>query len=281
MRTEALVLVSAAALLRVPSRRIRALALGEEGALRDWLANESALRLAEARRDARLAAERIEACGARLVSLADRDYPGGLKRLKDPPPFLIVRGAWPRSPQADGIAIVGSREADPEASAFARALAARVAAPIVSGLAYGIDAAAHEGALAADKRTIAYVATGIGVTFPPEHAELEARIVAAGGAIASGAIAGGNRGRLGVVKRDRLQAARTLQRSFSCRVSLDGGAMHTMRFARDLDRPRFALTPRDGDAYAGNARALAEGARELPWDPDKAALLLRSLAPGR
>ena len=113
MRSDALVLV-AASLLRVPSRRLRALALGDEGALRDWLANESATRLAEARRDARLAAAHMLAAGARVVSIADPDYPGGLKALRDAPPFLIARGETPRTPWPEGVAIVGSRDAEPE-----------------------------------------------------------------------------------------------------------------------------------------------------------------------
>jgi predicted Rossmann fold nucleotide-binding protein DprA/Smf involved in DNA uptake len=65
----------AAAVLRIPSRRLRALAMGRDDALRDWLANESATRLAEARRDARLALMRLEQIGARVVALADPDYP--------------------------------------------------------------------------------------------------------------------------------------------------------------------------------------------------------------
>ena len=130
MRSEALVLL-AAALLRVPSRRLRALALGDDGALRDWLANESAGRLAEARRDARLAAERMLECGARRIGLGDPDYPGWLKRLRDPPAFLIVRGALPRAPWPEGVAIVGSRDADPEAAAFA---AASSSSSVASGL---------------------------------------------------------------------------------------------------------------------------------------------------
>lgn len=273
MRSEALVLL-AAALLRVPSRRLRALALGDDGALRDWLANESAGRLAEARRDARLAAERMLECGARLIGLGDPDYPGGLKRLRDPPAFLIVRGALPRAPWPEGVAIVGSRDADPEAAAFAAALAARVAAPVVSGLALGIDAAAHEGALDAGVRTVAYVGNGIGSTYPPEHAALAERIVAAGGAIASERLPGEAVAGWALIKRDRLQAAHA-SALVLVQSRADGGAMHTLQFARELGRPRFALRPRAGEAYAGNARALAEGARELPWDPDEAASLLR------
>jgi hypothetical protein len=51
--------------------------------------------------------------------------------------------------------------------------------------------------------------------------------------------------------------------------------MHTVKYARQIGRPVFVLAPRDGDAFEGNRRALAQGARCLPWDPDEAASLLR------
>jgi DNA processing protein len=258
----------AAALLRVPARRSRALARGDEGALRDWVANESALRLAQARRDARLALERVQSLGARVVTLDDPAFPAGLRELADPPAFLIVRGTLaPRSRWREGTAIVGTRAADDQATALARALAARAPAPIVSGLARGIDAAAHEGALAAGVTTLAYVGNGLGATYPPEHRELEERIVAAGGAILSEALPGESATRWSLVRRDRLQAAHAAA-VVLVQSELEGGAMHTLRFARKLERPRFAFVPRPGGRDEGNARALDEGAVALPWELD-------------
>jgi len=120
----------AAAVLRIPARRIRALALGDESALRDWIVNESATRLAEARRDARSIGERLEREGARLIALGEADYPVGLRDLKDPPPFLIARGTLPRKSRwREGTAIVGTREPLAAAEHFARRLAALVAPP--------------------------------------------------------------------------------------------------------------------------------------------------------
>ncbi|MGP6159789.1 MAG: DNA-processing protein DprA [Vulcanimicrobiaceae bacterium] len=258
----------AAALLRVPARRLRALARGDDGALRDWIANESALRLAEARRDARLAWERVQSAGARVVALDDPAFPAGLRELNDPPAFLIVRGTLPaRSRWREGTAIVGTREADPQATAQARALAANAPPPIVSGLARGVDAAAHEGALAVGAATIAYVGNGLGATYPPEHADLEERIVAAGGAIVSEALPGEPATRWSLVRRDRLQAAHAAA-VVLVQSELDGGAMHTLRFARKLERPRFAFEPR-GERDAGNARAIDEGAVALPWEMNR------------
>ncbi len=259
----------AAALLRVPARRLRALALGDDAALRDWIANESATRLAEARRDARLAFARLERLRARIVPLAAPDYPAGLRDLKDPPAFLCVRGTLPqRARWPEGTAIVGTRTPDERALAAARVLGARAPGPIVSGLARGIDAAAHEGALAAGVPTYAYVGTGIGVTYPPEHAELEERIVAGGGAILSELLPDEAVTRWSLVRRDRLQAAHAAA-IVLVQSEADGGALHALASACGLGRPRFAFEPPGGGdaaAYAGNAAAIAAGATALPWD---------------
>jgi DNA processing protein len=266
----------AAAVLRIPSHRMRALARGDEAALRDWITGESAYRLAEARREARVALMRLEELGARVVTLADADYPAGVKELAEAPPFLIARGTLPvGTTEPEGIAIVGTREADEKARSFARELAARLAAPIVSGLARGIDAAAHEGALAAGAPTIAYVGNGLGATYPPENRDLEERIVAGGGAVLSERLPGEPVANWALVKRDRLQAAHP-RVIVLVQSEADGGAMYAMRFARELRRARFALEPRghSTDAYVGNARAIAEGATPLPWDVDEACRLI-------
>jgi DNA processing protein len=262
----------AAALLRVPARRLRALARGEDGALRDWLANESATRLAEARRDARRAFERLGELNARVVALGDAEYPAGLRELRDAPAFLIVRGALPADVGPEGSALIGTREADPAAARFAFELAGRLAEPIVSGLARGIDAAAHEGALAAGRRTLAYVAHGPGAVYPPEHAALEARILGAGGAILGERLPDEPVASWAFVKRDRLQAAHA-RAVVLVQSEPGGGALHAMRFARELGRPRFALEPRPGLGFGGNASELAEGAVALPWDVSEASRL--------
>jgi DNA processing protein len=252
---------------------MRALARGEDGALRDWVANESATRLAEARRDARLAMARLDRLGARVIGLLDDEYPAGLRDLKDPPAFLTVRGTFSAAGPV-GTAIVGSREASPEGVAFARAFAGLAAAPIVSGLALGIDAAAHEGALAARVATLAYVGNGLGATYPPEHAELEERIVAGGGAVLSELLPGEAVTRGSLVRRDRLQAAHSVA-VVMVESEPAGGAMHTLAAARKLGRPTFVLDPREGPGFGGNRAARDEGSTVLPWDPQDA---LRALA---
>ncbi len=258
----------AAAFLRVPGRRLRALARGDDAALRDWIANESATRLAEARRDARAAFAQLGELGARLVSLGDSEYPAGLRDLRDPPAFVTVRGTLPaQRGAAEGTAIVGTRTPDEESRRLAFALAGRSAPPIVSGLARGIDAAAHAGALAANRPTLAYVGSGLGSTYPPEHAELAERIVANGGALLSELLPGETVSRWSLVRRDRLQAAHAAA-IVLVQSEAAGGALHALRAAKALGRPRFAVSPRDGSRYAGNTIAIAEGAAVLDLGAD-------------
>jgi DNA processing protein len=267
----------AASLLRVPARRLRALALGDDAALRDWIANESATRLAEARRDARASFARLEALGARVIGLADTEYPAGLRDLSDPPPFLFAIGTLPARSFRTGTAIVGSREASDEGRAFAYELAQRVAGPIVSGLALGIDAAAHEGALAAGVPTIAYVGNGLGATYPPEHRDLAERIVAGGGAVLTEYLPDEIVTRWSLVRRDRLQAAHVAA-VVLVESDADGGAMHTMAAARKLGRRTYACEPRSRADNSGNRLAIDEGAHPLPWNSSTAAAAMR--APG-
>ncbi|MFN2448819.1 MAG: DNA-processing protein DprA [Candidatus Baltobacteraceae bacterium] len=264
---QALTLLTAA-YLHVPARRLRALLQGKEAALAEWAAEDPSRKVAHARHRAREALYRLTHSHASLVTSADAAYPAGLLDLHDPPAFLTVRGVLP----VTGIAVVGTRNASDIAQAFARGFSSQCAHAVISGLARGVDAAAHRGALEANVPTVAYVATGLGVTYPPEHLELEQAIVAAGGAIVSERLPGEPAVPWAFIQRDRLQAAHA--RAIVLVASeLDGGAMHTMRFARELQRRRFAVTGGDF-AFAGNAAAIAQGAQPLPPSPQEAVKVL-------
>ncbi len=265
----------AASLLRVPARRLRALALGDDAALRDWIANESATRLAEARRDARASFARLEALGARVIGLGDAEYPAGLRDLGDPPPFLFAIGSLPTRNFRMGTAIIGSRMPSAQGRRFAYELTKQVAGPIVSGLALGIDAAAHEGALAAGVPTIAYVGNGLGATYPPEHRDLAERIVAGGGAILTEYLPDEPVTRWSLVRRDRLQAAHVAA-VVLVESEAEGGAMHAIAAAKKLGRSTYACEPRLGADDSGNRLAIDEGAHPLPWNSSFAAAALRA-----
>lgn len=121
--------------------------------------------------------ERGEAVGARLIVLGDEDYPEALAALDAPAPILWVRGRsdWLRR---DSVALVGARVASAAGQRFAQGLAVELGQAgfvVVSGLARGIDGAAHLGALATG--TVAVLGGGVDDIYPPDHAQLYARIV--------------------------------------------------------------------------------------------------------
>lgn len=121
---------------------------------------------------------RLQSLGAHIVTIEQQGYPSSLKAIYDPPPFLYIKGEIsPRDQLA--VAMVGSRAATAYglrvAFAMARDLAVR-GVTIVSGMARGIDSAAHRGALSAGGRTIAVLGCGINVIYPPENRELHEQI---------------------------------------------------------------------------------------------------------
>lgn len=120
--------------------------------------------------------------GFQLVTVLDDEYPQNLRTVYDRPPILFVSGQLsPRD--ARSIAIVGARQASAAGLAAAAGIAdalARAGYVLVSGLAAGIDTAAHEAALAAGGRTAAVIGTGLRHAYPPENAALQQRIAAEG-----------------------------------------------------------------------------------------------------
>jgi len=122
--------------------------------------------------DKQILAARIK--GVRVLTYEDGDYPDRLRNLPDPPPVLFVKG---RDLPAAGaaVALVGSRRATPyglnAATGLARELAAR-GVSVVSGLARGIDTAAHRGALEGDGLTYGVLGSGVDVVYPPENRKL-------------------------------------------------------------------------------------------------------------
>lgn len=127
----------------------------------------------------------IEAAGAvgtRLVTVLDADYPANLRLVPNLPPFLFYRGELAPD-DSRSVAVVGSRGASEKglgrADRMARLLVAE-GVTVISGLARGIDTAAHRGALDAGGRTIAVLGTGITRCYPPENAELAEAITGHG-----------------------------------------------------------------------------------------------------
>lgn len=146
----------------------------------DGVGPKLAARLSAARRETDPEVE-LALCGQYGVTpipASDPAYPAKLLEIPDPPPMLYCQGTLEPVDQM-AIAIVGSRKCTPYGLRTAERLAqslARVGLTVVSGLARGIDAAAHRGALKAGGRTLAVLANGLSAIYPPEHQDLAAEI---------------------------------------------------------------------------------------------------------
>ena len=156
------------------------LALGKEGLKADTveeLKDSSILEKANAE------IERLEKLKAEVITLEDDDYPDLLREIHDPPIALYVRGDLRKAMERPALAVVGSRRCSTYGVNVAESLSRDLAShglTIVSGLARGIDAAAHRGALELGGQTIAVVGTGLETTYPKEHKKLEEQIIANG-----------------------------------------------------------------------------------------------------
>jgi len=130
---------------------------------------------------------RARVAGANIVTLDDPAYPAQLRQIYDPPLALYVRGN-PDLLSQPSIAIVGTRHPTPYGLGMPERLSCDLAARhlvIVSGLARGIDAAGHRGALAGRGKTVAIFGTGVDVVYPRENQRLADQILATGGALCS------------------------------------------------------------------------------------------------
>jgi DNA processing protein len=185
--------------------------------------------------------DRVHKLGAKLLFLNDANYPPLLALLDDAPSVVTVQGDE-RAFAPGAVALVGSRNASANGQMMAETLARELAEAglaVVSGLARGIDAAAHEGALRAGL-TIACVAGGIDVPYPPEHAPLQQRIVDHGGAIVAEMPPGtAPQSRL-FIRRNRIIAGLALG-VVVVEAAIRSGALITARIGQDANRELFAV----------------------------------------
>ncbi|HEX7388489.1 MAG TPA: DNA-processing protein DprA [Acidiphilium sp.] len=203
--------------------------------------------------DIRRELDRHEKLGATLIFLGDSDYPPLLALLPDAPPLLAVRGdiSLLSKPM---VAVVGARNASASGRRIAEDISAELAAsgrPVVSGLARGIDAAAHEAALRAGT-TIAAIPGGMDVVYPPEHKDLQARIAEAGVVVAEAPPGTAPLARH-FPKRNRIIAGLALG-VVVIEAALRSGSLLTARYALDYGRELFAVpgSPLDPRARGGN-----------------------------
>lgn len=213
---------------------------------------------------ARQALARARQLGMEALVQGHAGYPDRLHRLVHPPGLLFLRGRGEILGRP-GVAIVGSRKATTRARETARRLGAAVAragSPVVSGLAFGVDAAAHRGALEALGPTVAVMGRGADRSYPRAHAALFKRILEEG-LVVSEFPPGTPPAPHHFPRRNRIIAALS-----SCVVVVEAGpksgALHTVEHALDLGLDVWAVPgPIDEAFCAGSNRLLSEGARAL------------------
>ncbi len=199
-----------------------------------------------------------------LLRLDDPHYPPLLREISRPPPVLFVRGN-PDVLTLPQLAIVGSRNATAEGADTARSFAAHLAAAgfcITSGLAEGIDAAAHLGALqVSGGQTIAVCGTGPDSVYPRRHTGLADQIVAAGGAIVSEFAPGTPVSRSNFPRRNRIISGLCVG-VLVVEASVRSGALITARHAMEQGREVFAIPGSIHNPVArGCHRLIRDGAR--------------------
>lgn len=196
--------------------------------------------------------ECVEQLGGKFLFVDGAGYPPWLALLEDAPPAIAVLG--PADLAARSVAIVGSRNASSNGRAMAERLAGELAGArlnVVSGLARGIDRAAHEGALAAGV-TVACVAGGLDVAYPPENATLQHRI-AEEGAVVSEAPLGTTPMARHFPRRNRIIAGLSLG-VVVIEAALRSGSLITARLAGEYHRELFAVpgSPMDSRCHGSN-----------------------------
>ena len=205
--------------------------------------------------------ERMAKSGADFITTRDPGYPKLLKEINDPPIGLYRKGRYEFG--APCVAIVGSRRTTLYGQATAKkfgAELARLGFCVVSGLARGIDTAAHEGALSVGGKTAAVLGTGMDIIYPPENLALYRRIETEGGAILSEFPFGRRADRQSFAMRNRIVAG-MCDATIVVESDVDGGAMITARFAGEQGRLIFAVPGRiDQNTSAGCHQLIRDGA---------------------
>lgn len=201
-----------------------------------------------------------ENLGFKIVDEASADWPQSLQHLWDPPLVLYVDGH--ALPNEKSVAIIGSRHCSAYGTHLAHRFAKELAQRgwwIVSGLARGVDCAAHEGTLAVDGKTAAVLGHGINLTYPPEAIALRKKIRDQG-CILSEFPLGRPADRQSFPQRNRLVAG-LVKAVIIIETDVDGGSMITARFAGDLGKTLLAVPGRiDSPTSRGCHALIRDGA---------------------
>jgi DNA processing protein len=211
--------------------------------------------------------ERAEAVGAQLVSPWDARFPDRLREIYDPPGFLWMRGTLPEA-QTPRVTVVGTRRCSDYGRAQAHHFGAELARrgfTVVSGLAYGVDAAAHKGALDAGGRTVAVLGSGVGRIYPPKHTDLAERIVESGALLSEYSV-DAEPDAPNFPERNRILSGVALG-TLVVESYAEGGALITARLALEQNREVFAVPGNaTKDSSRGANRLIQRGHAKLVMD---------------
>lgn len=213
----------------------------------------------------RLAEEqaRTAAAGCRVIVWGEAGYPLRLAQIPSPPPILYQRGSLDLRDDP-GVAVVGARHATAYGEAIAHDLAlelARRGLTIVSGLARGIDAAAHRGALAAPGATVGVLGCGLDRIYPPEHQTLGAQVAAAGALLSEFPLATPP-ARLNFPRRNRVISGLSLG-VIVVEAGVESGALITANHALEQGREVFAVPGRIHARYSEGCHRLIKAGAKL------------------
>jgi DNA processing protein len=207
--------------------------------------------------------QRIEKGNVRVVTRDDPEYPKNLQEIYDPPLVLYVKGIL-KAGETLAIGVVGSRRTTLYGQDMARKLAfqlARFGVAVVSGLARGIDTAAHNGALQAKGRTVAVIGCGIDVVYPAENKKLADEIVEKGGAVVTEFPFGVQPDKQNFPMRNRIISGWSMG-VVVVEANLKSGALITAAQAAEQGRQVFAVPGRaDSILSRGTNRLIKDGAK--------------------
>lgn len=186
--------------------------------------------------------ERLATMNARAIGWCEPDYPAALREVEDSPPVITARGRFDLLTRPKHVALVGARNASANGRRFAHDMARSLSASgmvVVSGMARGIDGAAHLGALTGPGSTIAVLAGGVDVLYPPEHADLFERL-AVEGLIVAEMPPGAEPQARHFPRRNRIISGLS-QGTVVIEAALKSGSLITARFANEQGREVMAV----------------------------------------
>lgn len=221
--------------------------------------------------------------GIQAVPFFDERYPGRLRNIDDPPVVLFVKGNIDALQGVRSVAIVGTRNPTSygeRAAQSAGKLAAESGIVVVSGLALGCDARAHEGCVESNGVGVAVLAHGLDRVYPAANRDLADRLLDCGGCLVSELPVGVKPARWTFAYRDRIQSGLS-DRVLVIETDVKGGTMHTVEFSRKQMRPLACIehpaTISSASQSKGNRMLIDEGTATGIADPTALARFLEGI----